>query len=151
MPSLSHPLLGSTSSGARSSTISRKRNRVLRERIESRRLHFTDDQRLRLAAKARTVGRRRLGEIATIVTSDTLLAWHRTLIAKQCDGSIRRGPGRPPVVGEIRMLIGRMATENRGWGYTRIQGALANLNHDVSRDTSPPSFANTAWRPRPIG
>jgi len=76
-----------------------------------------------------------LWEFATIVTPDTLLAWHRTLIARQYDGSTRRGPGRPPVMSEIRALIVRMATENRGWGYTRIQGALANLNHEVSRGT----------------
>ena len=76
-----------------------------------------------------------LRDIATIVTPDTLLAWHRTLIAKKYDGSTRRGPGRPPVMAEIRALIVRMATDNRGWGYTRIQGALANLNHDVSRGT----------------
>jgi putative transposase len=43
--------------------------------------------------------------------------------------------GRPPVRAEIRALIVRMATDNRGWGYTRIQGALANLDHEVSRGT----------------
>ena len=110
-------------------------NRVLREQLGSRRLRFTDDQRRRIAAKARTLGRRLLREITTIVTPDTLLAWHRTLIATKYDGSTRRGPGRPPVIAEIRALIVRMATENRGWGYTRIQGALANLDHDVSRGT----------------
>src|SRR5262245_22806604 len=88
-------------------------NRVLREQIGARRLRFTDDQRRRLAAKARTLGRRLLREFATIVTPDTLLAWHRTLVARQYDGSTRRGPGRPPVMGEIRALIARMATENR--------------------------------------
>jgi hypothetical protein len=110
-------------------------NRVLREQLGARRLRFTDDQRRRLGAKARTLGRRLLREIATIVTPDTLLAWHRTLIAKRYDGSTRRGPGRPPVMAEIRALIVRMATENRAWGYTRIQGALANLDHGVSRGT----------------
>src|SRR5215831_16219564 len=110
-------------------------NRVLREQLGARRLRFTDDQRRRLAAKARILGRRLLREFATIVTPDTLLAWHRTLIARQYDGSTRRGPGRPPVMSEIRALIVRMATENRGWGYTRIQGALANLNHEVCRGT----------------
>src|ERR1700676_3097616 len=63
------------------------------------------------------------------------LAWHRRLIAQQYDGSARRGPGRPPVPAEIRALIIRMATENRTWGYTRIQGALANLDHEVGRGT----------------
>jgi transposase InsO family protein len=113
----------------------REENCVLREQIGARRLRFTDDQRRRLAAKARTLGRRLLREFTTIVTPDTLLAWHRTLIANQYDGSARRGPGRPPVMSEIRALIVRMATENRAWGYTRIQGALANLNHQVSRGT----------------
>jgi HTH-like domain len=76
-----------------------------------------------------------LREFASVVTPDTLLAWHRTLIAAQYDGSTRRGPGRPPIMNEIRALIVRMATENRSWGYTRIQGALANLHHEVSRGT----------------
>jgi hypothetical protein len=56
-------------------------NRVLREQLGPRSLRFTDDQRRRLAAKARTLGRRMLRDMATIVTPDTLLAWHRLLIA----------------------------------------------------------------------
>jgi transposase InsO family protein len=110
-------------------------NRVLRDQLGPRRLRFTDDQRVRLAAKARQLGRRALREIGTIVTPDTLLAWHRHLIAQKYDGHHRRGPGRPPVMAEIRRLVVRMATENRDWGYTRIQGALANLGHDVGRGT----------------
>jgi putative transposase len=110
-------------------------NRVLREQLGPRRLRFTDDQRRRVAEKDRALGRRILRDMATIVTPDTLLAWHRTLIANQYDGSPRRGPGRPPVMAEIRALIVRMATDNRDWGYTRLQGALANLDHQVSRGT----------------
>ncbi len=91
-------------------------NRILREQLAPRRLRFTDAQRRRLAAKAKTLGGRVLRDIATIVTPDTLLAWHRTLIAKKYDGSTRRGPGRPPVSAEIRALVVRMATDNRGWG-----------------------------------
>jgi hypothetical protein len=58
-------------------------NRVLKEQLQSggRRLRFTDDQRRRLAAKGRPLGRRVLQQIATIVTPDTILAWHRRLIA----------------------------------------------------------------------
>src|ERR1700692_209294 len=88
-------------------------NRVLREQLGAKRLRFTDAQRRRLAAKAKTLGRRVLRDIATIATPDTLLAWHRRLIARQYDGSVRRGPGRPPVMAELRALIVRMATENR--------------------------------------
>jgi hypothetical protein len=91
----------------------REENRVLREQLGPRRLGFTDAQRRRLATKARTLGRRVLRDLATIVTPDTLLAWHRTLIAKKYDGSARRGPGRPPVMTAIRALIVQMAVANR--------------------------------------
>src|SRR6266851_8039347 len=110
-------------------------NRVLREQLGPSRLRFTDDQRIRLAAKAKHLRRRVLQEIGTIVSPDTLLAWHRHLIARKYDGHGRRGPGRPPVMAEIRELVVRTATENRDWGYTRIQGALANLGHEVGRGT----------------
>jgi transposase InsO family protein len=113
----------------------REENRVLREQLGSKRLRLNDDQRRRLAAKAKTLGRRLLREVATIVTPETLLAWHRKLIAQQYDGSKHRGPGRPRRGDEIENLIVRMATENRDWGYRRIQGALANLGHEVARGT----------------
>src|SRR6202048_3266286 len=70
----------------------REENRVLKEQLGGRRLRLNDDQRRRLAAKAKRVGRRILEEIAGIVTPETLLAWHRKLIAKKYDGSGNRGP-----------------------------------------------------------
>src|SRR3954466_7270349 len=99
-------------------------NRVLREQLGGRRLRFTDEQRRRLAAKAQGLGRKLLAEVATIVTPETLLAWHQKLIALKYDGSQKRGPGRPRTVGEIEALVVRLAEENREWGYRRIQGAL---------------------------
>ena len=104
-------------------------NRVLGEQIGNRRMRFSDDQRRRLAAKAKKIGRKLLSEVATIVTPETLLAWHRKLIAKKYDGSANRGPGRPRTAGEIAALVTRMAKENQQWGYRRIQGALSNLGH----------------------
>jgi hypothetical protein len=113
-----------------------KENRVLREQIGRRRLRLTGDQRRRLAAKGKLLGRRVLGQVATIVTPDTILAWHCRLIAKKWDFSSRRGKvGRPRVMSEITELLIMMARENPGWGYTRIQGALENLGHRVSRTT----------------
>ena len=110
-------------------------NRVLRQQVGNKRLRFSDDQRRRLAAKAKKLGRRILREVATIVTPETLLAWHRKLIARKYDGSKQRGPGRPRTQERIQDLVVRMATENRDWGYRRIQGALANLGHEVARGT----------------
>src|SRR5215472_15975017 len=88
-------------------------DRVLLEQLGPRRLRITDDQRVRLAAKAKHLRRRVLQEIGTLVSPDTLLAWHRRLIAQKYDGRHRRGPGRPPVMAAIRQLVVRMATENR--------------------------------------
>ena len=110
-------------------------NRVLREQIGNRRMRFSDNQRCRLAAKAKKLGRKLLAQLATIVTPETLLAWHRKLIAQKYDGSKFRTPGRPRTMAEIAALVVRMAEENRGWGYRRIQGALANLGQCVAHNT----------------
>ena len=110
-------------------------NRVLREQIGNRRLRFTDDQRRRLAARAKKLGRKVLAQVATVVTPETLLAWHRRLIAKKYDGSTNRTPGRPKTLEEISELVIRMAEENRTWGYRRIQGAIANLGHILAYTT----------------
>ncbi len=74
-------------------------NRVLKEQLESggKRLRFSDDQRRRLAAKGKPLGRKILGTIATIVTPDTILAWHRTLIAAKWTYP-RKRVGRPGVM-----------------------------------------------------
>jgi transposase InsO family protein len=110
-------------------------NRVFREQIGNRRMRFTDDQRRRLAARAKRLSRKILAQVATIVTQQTLLAWHRRLIAKKYDGSANRTPGRPKTLAEISKLVVRMAEENRTWGYRRIQGAIANLGHMLAHTT----------------
>jgi putative transposase len=110
-------------------------NRVLREQIGSRRMRFNDNQRRRLAVKAKRLGRKLLARVATIVTPATLLAWHRKLIAKKYDGSASRRPGRARTVAEVEALVVQMAEENRDWGYHRVQGALANLGHVLAHNT----------------
>jgi hypothetical protein len=89
--------------------------------LNGRRLRLTDEQRRRLAAKGRRLGRRLLRQVATLVTPDTIRRWHRQLIARKWTFKLK-GPGRPGVMKEISTLIVRMATENSAWGYTRIQG-----------------------------
>jgi transposase InsO family protein len=81
------------------------------------------------------VRRKLLARVATIVTPETLLAWHRKLIAEKYDGSPFRLPGRPQTVVEVETLVVRMAEENRDWGYRRIQGALSNLGHVLAHNT----------------
>lgn len=58
-------------------------NRVLKQQLGNQLLRLTDDQRRRLAAKAKPLGRRLLDKVATIVPPDTILRWHRKLIAAQ--------------------------------------------------------------------
>ena len=78
---------------------------MLREQLGDRRLRLTDDQRRRLAAKAKGLGRKRLAEVAGIVTPETLLAWHRKLIAQKYDGTANRKLGRPRTGSEIEELV----------------------------------------------
>ena len=80
-------------------------DRALREQLGGKRLRFTDRQRRRLAVKAKAIGRKRLFEIGTLVTPDTLFRWHRELIAKKYDGSESRRPGRPRTEADIEDLV----------------------------------------------
>src|SRR6185369_5956090 len=127
----------------------REENRVLREQLGGRRLRLNDDQRRRLAARAKGLGRKLLAEFATIVTPETLLAWHRKLIANKYDGTGQRGPGRPRKTTEIESLVVRLAEEKRDWGYRRIQGALSNLGHEIARSTIADILARHGIEPAP--
>jgi putative transposase len=109
-------------------------NRLLRRQLGGRRLRLTDDDRRRLAARAYRLGHRMLREIAMIVTPDTLLRWHRQLVAAKWTSATSRS-SRRGVLAEIRRLAVRMAGENPTWGYTRIQGALKNVGYRVCRST----------------
>ena len=110
-------------------------NRILRNQITGR-VRLTDGERKTLAAIGQKLGKQALAEVAKIVTPDTILAWHRKLIAQKFDGSLqRRSPGRPRIDAELEALIVRMAQENRSWGYDRIVGALAHLGYTVSDQT----------------
>jgi len=124
-------------------------NRILREQLGGHRLRFTDDQRCRLAVRAKALSRSALAQVATIVTPETLLAWHRKLIAAKYDGSAKRGPGRPRTSADIEALVVRMAEENRSWGYDRIVGALANLGHDLSSQNHRQHSQTPRHRTRP--
>jgi transposase InsO family protein len=123
-------------------------NRVLKEQLGGRRLQLTDDQRRRLAAKGKALGRKVLDEVATIVTPDTIMRWHRRLIAAKWTYTTKR-IGRPGIMKAIRKLIVQMATSNSTWGYCRIQGELKKLDHRVARSTIAKTLKDNGIRPSP--
>ena len=104
----------------------REENRVLREQLGQRRLRFNDDQRRRLAVRAKRLGSKLLRDVATIVTPETLLAWHRRLIAQKYDGSGKRGCGRPRKSAELEDLTNTPSN-------TSAHSLASSFNGGVSR------------------
>src|SRR5436309_2070091 len=107
-------------------------NGVLRSHLPAR-LRLTNSQRMTLAELAKRLGRKGLSQIASIAKPETILAWYRTLIAEEFDGSKHRNyPGRPRTSRGMTELVLRMARENRSWEYDRIAGALQNVGYSLS-------------------
>jgi putative transposase len=110
-------------------------NRILRQQIKGC-VQLNDGERKTLAEIGKKLGKQALEEVATIVKPDTILAWHRKLVAQKFDGSQqRKRPGRPAIHAELETLVVRLAQENRTWGYDRIVGALKHLGYRISDQT----------------
>jgi putative transposase len=110
-------------------------NRFLRSQIKGR-VRLSDGERKTLAEIGMKLGKQALEEVASIVQPDTILAWHRTLVAQKFDGTRKRQvPGRPTTDAELEALVVRLAQENRMWGYDRMVGALADLGDTISGQT----------------
>jgi transposase InsO family protein len=110
-------------------------NAIFRNQIKGR-LHLSDAERQTLAEIGKKLGKQALEEIAKAAKPDTILGWHRKLVAQKFDGSNqRKSLGRPRVDKELEDWVVRMAKENRSWGYDRIAGALADLGYNISDQT----------------
>ena len=110
-------------------------NRMLRERLGGRRIIFTDAERRQLATEGEGAGTH--GAARALHDRH---ARYTTSLAPGAGGTEvdlleRRSPGRSRTREELAALVVRMARENRTWGYTRIQGAMANLGHKLGRGT----------------
>src|SRR5438552_12469210 len=88
-------------------------NRILRNQLQGR-LRLSDGERQALAVLGQKLGKQALKGLAQIVKPETILGWHRKLVAQKFDGSPQRqSPGRPPIDQELEALIIRIAQENR--------------------------------------
>lgn len=132
-------------------------NRVLKRQLRGRRLRLSDTDRCRLAVRGHALGHSVLYQFASIVTPETILRWHRRLIARKWTFPCRRR-SRRAVMREIAALTVRLARENPTWGHDRIVGALAHLGHHVAPNTvkkilqangidpAPERRLRTSWR-----
>ncbi len=123
-------------------------NEILKSQLKGRRPRLTDEQRRRLAVKGRALGRKLLAEVACIVTPETILAWHRRLVALKWT-YCRRKLGRPPIAGKVRAMIVELASNDSNWGYSSIRDRLRNLGYRVSRTTIANVLAEYGLEPAP--
>jgi len=110
---------------------------VLKEHIGKKRILLTDEQGRRLAVKGKMIGRKALDEVGSLFTPDTILRWHRQLVASKWDYSDRKEQkqGRPRTHQVIFDLTVKFTKENPTWGYDRISGALSNIGYHICDST----------------
>jgi len=109
---------------------------VLQRHLDGRRVRFTPAERAFLAALVTSLPRGTIRRLQLLVSPDTILRWHRDLLARRhAQRSRPKRPGRPRTLASIRRLVVRLAHENPGWGYRRIHGELAILGIKVAAST----------------
>ncbi len=126
------------------------RDPLKRGNPEATRIEFTADQRRRLAIKGKALTPEEREACCQLVRPDTILKWFRQLAADKYDSSkVRKGPGRPRQPTDIRDLVLKLATENPGWGYTKIRDALRGLKIEIGRSTVASILAEAGIEPAP--
>ncbi|MDT3440012.1 integrase core domain-containing protein [Pseudofrankia sp. BMG5.37] len=110
---------------------------VLQRQLDGHRIQFQSADRALLAALLHTLPRPTLRGLRLLVHPETVLRWHRTLIARHHAATSRpRRRGRPRTAASIRTLVLRLARENSSWGYRRIHGELLTLDIRVAPSTA---------------
>jgi putative transposase len=88
---------------------------------QDKQIRLNNNQRMRVAAKAKRLSRTLLEQCTVLFTADTVLRWYRDLIARKYDGSGNRmSSGRPPISEEIVHLVIRFKEDNPRWGYNTV-------------------------------
>ena len=130
---------------------------VLQRQLGATRPRLLPGDRAFLAALLHWLPRDVLGRFRLLVRPDTVLRWHRDLLARRHAARSRPGrPGRPRTIRSVRLLVLRLARENPSWGYRRIHGELLVLGIKVAASTvweilrqagidPAPDRASTTW------
>jgi transposase len=109
---------------------------VLQRQLGDQRIRFQPDDRALLAALLHPLPRPALQHLRLLVHPDTILRWHRDLLARRHAAASRpRRRGRPRTLRSIRALVLRLARENSNWGYRRVHGELLTLGIKVAAST----------------
>lgn len=112
-------------------------NQSLHRQITShgKRILLTDTERKSLAEKAVAMGKV-MADFVTIAKPETVLKWHRKLVAMKFDSSkAKQHHGRRPVLPDVEAMILTLAKDNPSWGYDKIAGAIHNLGRELSDTT----------------
>jgi len=127
--------------------------RVLKESLRTAtgtaRIRFTPEQRRRLARKGKVLTPEERRACCQIVRPETILAWFRQLAAQKYNGSRNRKPGRPRKARDVRNFVLKLASENPGWGYTKIRDALRGLKIEIGRTTVAQVLSEAGMDPAP--
>ncbi|WP_231648534.1 integrase core domain-containing protein [Saccharothrix sp. NRRL B-16348] len=109
---------------------------VLERQLGGDRPWFFPGDRAFLAALLHRLPVDTLRQLRLLVRPETVLRWHRDLIARRHAARSRpKRPGRPRTIRSIRLLVLRLARENSAWGYRRIHGELLVLGIKVAAST----------------
>ena len=123
---------------SRDAEILAQRHQILDLQRQIGRPQFTNTDRTILAVLATAMDRARQHTAFLVVRPETVLRWHRRLVARHWTQPPTATPGRPPIDPELRRLAIRLACENPTWGYRRVHGELCRLGHTLA--------ASTVWK-----
>ena len=115
-------------------------------RRQARQPKLTRAERALLAALSRSLPR--VAWTGFPVKPETLLRWHRQLVARRWTYT-HRAPGRPPLESSLHALILRLGRENPHWGYRRIVGELKGLGITVSATSVRKVLLEAGLQPAP--
>jgi len=127
----------------------REENKILREKLGTKRVLLNDNQRMRLARLGKRLGRKVLQDACCAFSPDTILMWHRKLVAKKYDGSGNRKGGKKRITPELEDLIIQLARKNKTWGSRRIKGALKHLGYNICHTTIDKILKKHGYNPSP--